>query len=217
MLSPLQGPQAAYASYSPPTGSAVMFVLTNKASKEAQNQAIKMLDYLFTEEGQLRSNYGIEGVAWRKPQDGDVALNKDVKPIFTKFRASRKYKPRNDTGLIQTFSARDIPRWFGSRDGHLCPNRLRAPTAGKRRYLYDGHQPKEIFPYNAVWIDPSVVDEAAMLQKNIKDYIEQNTLQFIMGSKDLNKDWDAYVAGLEKLNPKRYLEIMQKAYDGMKK
>jgi len=29
----------------------------------------------------------------------------------------------------------------------------------------------------------------------------------------LNKDWDAYVQGLEKLNLKRYLEIMQQSYD----
>ena len=156
--------------------------------------------------------------AWRgKPQDGDVALDKDVKPIFAQIPGKPGDKPRNDTwALIRNTSS---PRhsamvWFKGTD-------IYAPTGDQRRLqeatnLYDGHQPKEIFPYNAVWIDPSVVDEAAMLQKNIKDYIEQNTLQFIMGSKDLNKDWDAYVAGLDKLNLKRYLEIMQKAYDGRK-
>ena len=79
--------------------------------------------------------------------------------------------------------------------------------------LYDGKQPKEIFPHWAIWIDPSVADEAAMLQTNIKSYIDQGTLKFITGNKDLNKDWDEYVNGLDKLNLKRYLEIMQQSYD----
>jgi putative aldouronate transport system substrate-binding protein len=214
---PLQGPHAAYATFNPPTGSNASFVLTNKASKDAQIAAIKLLDYLFTEEGQLRANFGIEGVEWRKPQDGDVALNKDVKPIFAQIPGKPGDKPHNDTwGANSQFFQ---PKTF--RDGNVQGTDIYAPTGYERRLqeatdLYNGHQPKELFPYNAVWIDPSVVDEAAMLQKNIKDYIEQNTLQFIIGSKDLNKDWDAYVAGLDKLNLKRYLDIMQQAYDHIK-
>ena len=62
------------------------------------------------------------------------------------------------------------------------------------------------------WIDP-LRDEASMLQTNIKNYIEQSELQFITGNKDLNKDWDAYVKGLENLKMSRYLEILQKAYE----
>ncbi|MNF12244.1 hypothetical protein D3C80_2136640 [compost metagenome] len=52
-----------------------------------------------------------------------------------------------------------------------------------------------------------------MLQTNLRNYIEQNELQFITGNKDLNKDWDAYVKGLKDLKLDRYLEILQKAYD----
>ena len=56
-------------------------------------------------------------------------------------------------------------------------------------------------------------DETSMMQTNLKDYIDQNALQFITGAKSLEKDWDDYVKGLEGLNIQRYLEIMQAAYD----
>ena len=56
-------------------------------------------------------------------------------------------------------------------------------------------------------------DEAALLQLNITNYIDQNALEFITGTKDMNKEWDNYVAGLDKLNLKRFLEISQASYD----
>jgi putative aldouronate transport system substrate-binding protein len=43
-------------------------MLTNKASKEAQVAAIKMLDYIFTDEGQMTATMGPEGVGWNKPE-----------------------------------------------------------------------------------------------------------------------------------------------------
>lgn len=79
--------------------------------------------------------------------------------------------------------------------------------------LYQGHEPEEIFPIWAVWVDPALIDEMSMLQTNIKKYIEQNALQFVTGNKDLEKDWDSYVKGLEDLGLDRYLEILQQAYD----
>jgi putative aldouronate transport system substrate-binding protein len=79
--------------------------------------------------------------------------------------------------------------------------------------LYQGHEPKDLFPIWALWVDPADSDEANILQTNIKTYIDENSLQFVTGSKSLDKDWDAYVKGLEDLKLSRYLEILQKAYD----
>ena len=88
-IPPLQGPHAAYATYLNPSVAGATFVLTNKASPEAQVAAIKLVDSMFTEEGQLRAHYGEEGKDWRRPQEGDVALNKSVDPIFFDDPAAR--------------------------------------------------------------------------------------------------------------------------------
>lgn len=211
---PLTGPNAAYAAYNYPSDPGATFVLTNKASKEAQIAAIKLVDYLFTQEGQIRGHFGEEGRDWRKPKDGDVPVEKSAASILATIPTPKGETPHNSSwgAMAQYFQ----PKTF--RDGWIAATDLYDTTGYERRLqeatnLYNGKQPKEVFPHWAIWIDPSAADEAAMLKTNIKSYIDQNALQFVTGSKDLNKDWDAYVAGLNKLNLKRYLEIMQQSYD----
>jgi putative aldouronate transport system substrate-binding protein len=79
--------------------------------------------------------------------------------------------------------------------------------------LYEGHEHDQVYPIWSIWIEPAVADEVATLRTNIESYITNNTLQFITGSKRLDVDWEAYVAGLDQLGLPRYLEIMQQAYD----
>jgi putative aldouronate transport system substrate-binding protein len=211
---PLTGPKASYATYNYPSDPGASFVLTNKASKEAQIAAIKLVDYLFTQEGQIRGHFGEEGLDWRKPKDGDVPLEKSATPTLATIPSKQGDKPHNSAwgAMAQYFQ----PKAF--RDSWVSSTDIYDPAGYERRlqeatHLYDGKQPKEVFPHWAIWIDPSAADEAAMLKTNIKNYIDQNALQFITGAKDLNKDWDSYVDGLNKLNLKRYLEIMQQSYD----
>lgn len=213
-LPPLQGPHAAYATYAYGTVPGATFVLTNKASKEAQIAAIKLVDSMFTQDGQLRAHFGEEGRDWRKPQAGDVANAKEAAPIFATIPMTKEEKPRNSSwgAMAQYFQ----PKTF--RDGWIQATDIYAPSGYERRLqvatdLYNGKQPKEVFPHWAIWIDPAIADEAATLRTNVSDYINQNALQFVTGAKDLDKDWDAYVTGLDQLNLKRYLEIMQQSYD----
>ncbi|HEY9337889.1 MAG TPA: ABC transporter substrate-binding protein, partial [Kribbella sp.] len=73
----------------------------------------------------------------------------------------------------------------------------------------------KVYPYWKVWIEPTLANEMATLQTNIDNYVQQNALQFVTGSKNLDTDWDSYVKGLDGLGLKRYLEIQQTAYDKM--
>jgi putative aldouronate transport system substrate-binding protein len=66
-------------------------------------------------------------------------------------------------------------------------------------------------------MDPADAQEANRLRTTINDYIKENLALMITGNKDSNKDWDAYVKGLDNLNLARYLQIYQKAYDTGKK
>jgi putative aldouronate transport system substrate-binding protein len=45
------------------------------------------------------------------------------------------------------------------------------------------------------------------------DYVTEMIARFVVGDADINKEWDAYLAELDKIGIDRYLEIMQKAYD----
>ncbi|WP_152391930.1 extracellular solute-binding protein [Paenibacillus guangzhouensis] len=194
------------------------FVITNKASEEAQIALIKMVDYMFTPEGQTNAGSGMKGIDWTDPEPGDVALGKDVKPVVKSIPMKEGEAPRNAgwSGMGHFFMPKDY------RDTFVQATDIYASNGYERRLydatlLYQGHEPKDIFPIWSIWIDPAEIDEASLLQTNLRNYIEQNELQFITGNKDINKDWDDYVKGLENLKLDRYLEILQKAYDNTKK
>jgi len=213
-IPPLKGPNAEYASYNYPVDPGATFVLTNKASEQTQITAIKMLDYFYTQEGAMASYLGEEGTSWRKPEEGEVALNDQVQPLYKAIPLPSGEEPRNDSW--SALSQYNHHRAY--RDAEVQGTDIYANDGYERRLyeatlLMEGKEPKEVFPHWALWVDPSLADETSMMQTNIKDYIDQNALQFITGAKSLDKDWDEYVKGLEGLNMNRYLEIMQSAYD----
>lgn len=215
-LPPLSGPNGiSYATHDAGGVSpGAKFVITNKASEEARVALIKMVDYMFTAEGQTNAATGMKGIDWTDPEPGDQALGEGVTPMVKTIPMKEGEAPHNAgwSGMGHFY----MPKEY--RDTWVQGTDIYASDGYERRLynaslLYQGHEPKEVFPIWSIWIDPSVIDEASMLQTNLKNYIEQNQLQFITGNKDLNKDWDAYVKGLKDLKLVRYLEILQTAYD----
>ncbi|WP_310832227.1 extracellular solute-binding protein [Paenibacillus pedocola] len=215
-LAPLTGPSGiSYATHDAGGVSpGAKFAITNKASKEAQIALIQLVDYMYTPEGQTNAASGMKGIDWEDPAPGDVALGEGVTPVVKTIPMKEGEAPRNAgwSGMGHFY----MPKEY--RDTWVQGTDIYASDGYERRLydaslLYQGHEPKELFPLWSIWIDPSEIDEASMLQTNLRNYIEQNELQFITGNKDLNKDWDAYVKGLQDLKLDRYLEILQKAYD----
>lgn len=216
-IPPLQGPHANYSTYIYPSVPGATFVLTNKASEAAQIAAIKLVDYMFTQEGQLRAHYGEEGVDWRRPQEGDVALNKEVDPIWAVIQQPEGSEPRNSSwgAMAQYFQPKTFrDAWVQSTDPAEYYN-----WPGYERRLQDatdlmvGKESPDLFPFWVVWPDPATADAIAMQRQNITDYVNQNALAFVTGAQNLDTDWDTYVAGLEQLDLAGYLAAMQTAYD----
>ncbi|WP_123043322.1 extracellular solute-binding protein [Cohnella candidum] len=214
-LPPLKGPHAAYSVfYESGINSGAKFVITDKASEEARIALIKIADYMYTPEGQANAEVGKEGVDWRRPAAGENALGPDSTPEFTRIPVKAGEKPHNTAwGGMGHFY---MPREY--RDSWTQGMDIYAPDGYERRLyeatkLYDGTQPKEVYPIWSVWIDAAAADEENILQTNIKNYVDESAVQFITGDKDLNKDWDTYLQGLKTLGSARYLEIMQRAYD----
>lgn len=215
-VAPLTGPEgASFATHdSGGVSPGAKFVITNKASEDAQVALIKMVNYMFTPEGETNGASGMKGIDWTDPAAGDVALGDGVTPVVKTIPMKEGEAPRNAgwSGMAHFY----MPKEY--RDTWVQGTDIYASDGYERRLynaslLYQGHEPKDLFPMWSIWIDPKVIDEASMLQTNLKNYIEQSELQFITGNKDLNKDWDAYVKGLKDLKLDRYLEILQTAYD----
>jgi putative aldouronate transport system substrate-binding protein len=212
---PLTGPEGkSYTGLNHPTSTGYTFMLTNKASKEARVAAIKMLDWIFTDEGQMITNMGPENVGWTKPGPGDLALDDKVKPL---------YKPKQDAPKNINWGALgQYNNTLAYRNAQVVPADIYTGAGLERRLfqatkLYEGHEDRsQWFPQTSVWPDPSLSGELATLQTNLNNYVNQNQLAFITGSKNIDTEWDAYVRGLDSTGMTRYFQIQQEAYDKYK-
>jgi ABC-type glycerol-3-phosphate transport system substrate-binding protein len=216
-LPPLTGPDGkSYTGLQYPTSNGYTFMLTNKASKEAQVAAIKMLDYIYSYEGELIAIAGPEGVGWTKPGPGDIALDAKSTPVY-------KPKPSAEVPKNVTWGAlAQYNNTLEYRNSQVVPTDIYDETGLERRLFqatktYEGHEDKaQFFPAASVWPDTSATSELATLKTNLDSYVTQGQLAFITGSKNIDTDWDAFVKGLDGVGMKRYLELNQQAYDKYK-
>ncbi len=209
---PLTGPDGtSLTAYNNPTSIGYTFMLTNKSSMEARVAAIKMLDYMYTDEGAIIANSGPEGVGWVKPGPDDVALDTKAKPVW-----------KNLTGTPKNIAWESMGQYhlpLPLRNAQAVPKDIYSEAGLERRLFqatqaYEPHVDKaKVFPEAQVWTDPGVVSELATLKTNLDSYVSQGQLAFITGSKNIDTEWDAWVKGLDGLGMKRYLELNQQAYD----
>ncbi|WP_225446425.1 type 2 periplasmic-binding domain-containing protein [Paenibacillus rhizovicinus] len=215
IVPPLKGPEGVQlAGMSQGFGEFAM-AITNKASEAQQIAAIKIADYAFTEEGALFSEYGVkEGIGWKKANADEK--NIDGKPAKYSFDNLTPLDPnvvRNDSWSL--LGPKDLSKNF--RDLFAtAQNPLTAAGYEKRladaTSAYAPYAPKETYPSSA-FVRPEDTDTMAQLATSIKDYVQSNMSQFIIGDKNLDKDWDAYVKGFDGLNLSQYIQIYQSAIE----
>ncbi len=217
-IPPVKGPDGTqFATYRSPVSPLGMFALTNKSTEEERIQAIKVIDYLVTDEGDRLGAMGPEGEAWVPAEEGDVALDPELEPTF---------KPLT---YDETSNAawRSMGQYWDSleyRNSQVVPEDVYSPDGYERRLLnasqeYEPFAPDEslLFPVEKLWPNLDTSAELAELQTNIATYITQAQAEFVTGQRDIDDDaaWEAYAADLEGLGLSRYLEMMQELYDAI--
>ncbi|WP_426322046.1 hypothetical protein [Microbacterium sp. E-13] len=216
-IPPLVGAEGQVATYIQPGTPGATFVITKAASKEKQKKLIEILDYMYTTEGQLHGQFGLEGVNWVKPADGDVALDENLEPLYKRVPADPDNKKMANTswGAIAQYNSNAT-----FRNSEVQPLEIYSPDGFERRLfeatkLYDGLRSDASFPYWNVWVPEEDSAELSTLQTNVETFISTSAAEFITGSKDIGDDaaWTAYLDGLDGLGAARYIEIWQNAYD----
>ena len=163
--------------------------------------ALRYLDYLYTEEGALLANYGVEGDTFEFDENGD--------PVYT----DKIVNNENGWTMTQTMAS------------YLCPSAGIANWSDWTRELA-GVPEKDQACYDVwseaddTWRLPSSVSltqeestERAALYADISTIVKEQTAQFISGALDIESNWDAYIASLESSGIERAIEITQAAYD----
>ena len=82
-------------------------------------------------------------------------------------------------------------------------------------YSYEvwGRQTDDIMIPSDASFTTDEANEYNNLYVDIETYVEENTVQFIMGNVDIDAGWDSYLSGLESLNVARCQELRQASVD----
>lgn len=161
--------------------------------------ALKLWNYLYSEEGALLANYGVEGDTFNyvdgKPQVSDKITTNDT---YSMSQAQALYlmPPSRFGGLydwtreLASVPEKDIKAfdiWGVADDSYIIPGRISYTS------------------------DESA--ERAKIVAEVTTYMEENSVKFITGVMDIDTQWDTYVQELKNLGIERAIEITQNALD----
>lgn len=158
----------------------------------------RWLDYLYTADGQLLANYGVEGVSFEyvdgKPQLLDIVLNN---PTYSTNVALNYYALNISMGLLDW--SRTTVNYTDAQNAAL-----EIWSEGDTAYNY---------PTN-VTMTTQESEEFNRTYSDISTNVSENVLAFITGSRPLDdENWDAFVSGIEGMGIEKCVALKQAALD----
>lgn len=214
-VAPLTGPTGRkVASYNPYGIGWFDGMNITKAAKNPE-VAFRWGEAMYDQEITLRKYYGQPDQQWRYAKAGELGIN--GKPAIWASLA----KSGGEVDVPTPYSWMHVgPHYRSSafRSGKVVAGDiLKNPDAALYRYTMEAGD-----PYKAdgkVVVPPLVFTEAqstelAGLRTAVNNYVNESLARFITGADDIEAGWANYLAQLEKINVKRYLEINQAAYNG---
>lgn len=185
---------------------------------EYPEAAFRWLDYQLTEESMVKKGWGKEGVGWEYAPEGTL----DV------FGNPAKYVrlPTDETANPEAYAEnREYTFWIGPQadladrrlsqlpqvdDVYLTENyeqRITLDTVPLMEYVNPVRLPATLF------VAEEDSDEFNEIKTNLKDFVRKTCVQFIIGERDIETGWDAYLSELQSFGVDRYVEIYTNAYN----
>ncbi|WP_082714886.1 extracellular solute-binding protein [Falsirhodobacter sp. alg1] len=159
-------------------------------------ETVKYFDFWFTEEGRNLSNFGVEGKTW------DMV---DGKPTF-KPEVLNSTSPVNSQMYLE---GAQIPRGYWM--DYSYEEQWTSPEALKGIALYEA---------NDLLIDQFLgvafnEEEQAVYDRywpSILTYMLERQQAWILGTGDVEADWDGYMSALNRMGYDKVIEVMNEAY-----
>jgi len=183
-----------------------------KACKQ-QETAFKFGDFMLSYEATMRLRMGVKGVDWKDAEPGEKTI--DGRPAIwnriNPYTGEATNQHLSNDGMF--YETRGmflddcvVEPGTDIMEGILSQFLLAIET--EEKYVQYG---KEVFP--PVSIPKDNADEFASLEVELSTFYKQARASFVTGEMDIDKDWDTYVNNLNSIGLKKYVEILQAAYD----
>ncbi|MBD2846978.1 extracellular solute-binding protein [Paenibacillus sp. IB182496] len=187
-----------YEEYGPLSG---WFGITSSADNP--EAAIKWLDYVYaSEEGSRYMAFGIEGQSYEMV---------DGKPQFTEWTMNNP-DGLDFTAALRSLGAFPTVPWIRATEGYLSDQPAAIMAYKPDLKAQAEHVESYLIPATPLGL-PSVEENERLttLQTDINTYLQENLVQFVMGSKPI--DWDKFRSDLNGLGIEEVVAIKQAQYD----
>ncbi|MDM8086034.1 extracellular solute-binding protein [Cellulomonas cellasea] len=178
-------------------------VMISAEALESENfvALLQFVDWLYYSDAGLEfATWGVEGTTFEKGADGSRTLTADVD--FVGLNPSGTTNLRTDHGffngvfLLAQGSTTELAESMQTEEEIAWRESMRAK---------DRTPVPPPYPLNEV-----EREQVSLYQSALTDYVDQNTLQFILGSRDLST-FDAFVTELEGMNLQAFLDVVNNA------
>ncbi|MCL2879728.1 MAG: extracellular solute-binding protein [Treponema sp.] len=207
-IPPLQGPKGVRLTvYRADANCVTGATVITKALKNPE-VAVRWLDYFFTLEGNLEMRIGRQGKEWRYPNPGELS--------YTGLPA--EWVMLSGIGGAQNYywGQYGIAQYL-RHDRQGANQDIYAPDGIERRLYeayhtnYEPYLPKKALP--GLYIPSDVQKKINQPMIDIKAYVQEALVRFCTDDLSLEKDWDSYVATLNKMGLNDIVKAHQDAYN----
>lgn len=190
-------------------------VITDKC--QYPEAAFRVMDLFLTEEEGVRKGMGKEGIGWVYAEPGtqsvlggevkyiQLAIGED-EPEKLAEQEAYQFWPGPSADLAERRAA-GIPMPEDILDPNAFEARITLQTEPLLPYLYPEKLPASLF------IPLEDFDEYTEIQTNLNDFIRKTAVQFIIGQRDIETGWEAYLEELARYGADRYLAIYTSTYE----
>lgn len=162
---------------------------------------LQLFDYLYTEEGALLYNYGVEG-------QGHTIVN--GKPMLTELVVNNP----DGIGMSQALSLYCFPAPFpGAYDWRREFTNYMSEKSINANFLWSEDKDFAYELSDTVTMTSDEVREYSAIFNDIKTYVIEQIPRFITGDRSVAEEWDDFVNEVKGMNIDKCIEYWQNAYD----
>lgn len=164
--------------------------------------AIRMVDWVYSSEGALVQMRGLENEDYEYINEEKTLCKLIIPEGFNNF---------------EEYRAKMLTPNSGSRTpgigGYTLPAVYNPPNDYINEQVEENLIPYWKTPLPLLYFSSEDQKKIASIGTDIKTYVVQSMAQFITGERDVEAEWDSYIADLEKMGVHEYVKIHQEAYD----
>lgn len=161
--------------------------------------AAQFIDWIYSEEGTMLSNFGVEGESYEYI---------DGVPTFTDL-INNNPNGLGRTDALETYAGESNKPCVITREGMMASYTQEVQQKSLEVWMDEDNTIREI-PTLTFTADEQ--DELSRIMTDVSTFVSENRINFIYGNRPLD-EFDAFVSALHAMNIDRALEIYQAAFD----